>query len=74
MLKKKSNCRHHGQFVFTSSRINGFPFGLVSAGMELIFFPVAAVFWILCEKNTDNTGVFSCCCEIKDFFQFLIFS
>ena len=27
---------------------------LVSAGMELIFFSVAGVFWILCVKNVDK--------------------
>jgi len=31
---------------------------LVSAGIELIFFPVAAVFWIQYEKNVDNTLMF----------------
>jgi len=41
---------------------------------ELIFLPVAAVFWIKYKKNVDNTSVFSSCCEIKDFYQFLILS
>jgi len=45
---------------------------LVSAGIELIFFPVAAVFYLY-EKNVDNTDIFSCCCEIKDFLQSPIF-
>ena len=40
---------------------------LVSAGIELIFLSVAAVFWIQYKKNV-NTDVFSCCYEIKDFF------
>jgi len=31
---------------------------LVLAGVELIFFSVAAVFWIYCEKNVDNTMMF----------------
>ena len=47
---------------------------LVSDGIELIFLPVAAVFWIWYEKNVDNTDVFSYCYEIKDFLLFLIFS
>ena len=34
---------------------------LVSSGIELIFFPVAAVVWIQYEKNVGNTGVCSCC-------------
>ena len=33
---------------------------LVSAGTELIFLPVAAVFWIWYEKNVDNTDGFTC--------------
>jgi len=47
---------------------------LVLAGIELIFFPVAAVFWISYEKNVDSTDAFSCCYHIKDFFQSLRFS
>jgi len=31
---------------------------LVSVGIELIFLPVAAVFWIQYEKNVDNTPMF----------------
>jgi len=31
---------------------------LVSAAIEFIFFPVAAVFWIWKEKNVDNTLMF----------------
>jgi len=38
---------------------------LVSAGMELIFFSIAAVFWIWYVKNIDDTEVFSCRYEIK---------
>ena len=41
---------------------------LVSAGIDLVFLPVAAVFWIQQEKNTDNMDentdnmdVSSCC-------------
>jgi len=41
---------------------------LVLSGIELISLPVAPVFWILYEKNVDNTDVFSCCYEIKDSF------
>ena len=33
---------------------------LVSAGIELIFLPVAALFWIQYEKNADDIDVFSC--------------
>jgi len=36
-------------------------------GWDRVFLPVAAVFWIQHEENADNTDVFSCCCEIKDF-------
>ena len=49
-------------------------FVLVSAGIELIFLPIAAVFWIWYKKNVDNTDVFSYCYAIKDFFQFPMFS
>jgi len=41
---------------------------LVLVLAKIIFLPVVAVFWIQYEKNVDNTHVFSCCCEIKDFF------
>ena len=34
---------------------------VVSAGVELIFLSVAAVFWIWYKKNVDNIDVFSCC-------------
>jgi len=44
------------------------------AGIELISLPVAAVFWTSYKKNVDNTDVFSCGYEIKDFSQFLVFS
>jgi len=47
---------------------------LVSAGIELIFLAVATVFWIYYRKNVDNTDVFCCCYEIRDFFHFPIFS
>jgi len=42
---------------------------LVLAGTELIFLSVAAVFWIWNQKNVDDADVFSCCYDIKDFFQ-----
>jgi len=34
---------------------------LISAGIELIFLPVAAGFWIQYEKSIDSTDVFNCC-------------
>jgi len=51
-----------------------FTVALVSAGIELIFLPEAAALWIYYEENADNSDVFSCCYEIKDFLQLLIFS
>ena len=43
-------------------------------GIELIFLPVAVVFWIQYEKNVDNTDILSCCYEIKDVFPSFLFS
>jgi len=37
-------------------------------GIELVFLPVGVLFWIQYEENANNTDVFSCGCEIKDFF------
>jgi len=45
---------------------------LITAGIELISLPVAAVFWLQYEKNVDNSYFFSCCYVIKDCSQFLI--
>ena len=36
----------------------------------MIVLPFAAVVWIWHKKKVGNTDVFSCCCEIKDIFQF----
>jgi len=33
---------------------------LVSAGLELVFLPAAAVFWVAYEKSVDKSGGFSC--------------
>jgi len=34
---------------------------LVSAGLELVFLPAAAVFWVAYEKSVDQSGGCSCC-------------
>jgi len=44
------------------------------AGIELIFLPVAAVFWKQYKKNVDNADVFSGCYEVKDFFSSFSYS
>jgi len=44
------------------------PSVLVLAGVEVVFLPVAAVFWSKYETKVDNADIFSCCHEIKDFF------
>ena len=51
-----------------NSEVFLFIIALVLAGGELSFLPVAAVVWIWYKKNVDNTDVFSCCYEVKDFF------
>jgi len=43
---------------------------LVLAGIELIFPPVAAVFWIQYEKNTDNTEGFGFLLRNQGLFSF----
>jgi len=63
----------HNFYLITILHISSVPylssqFVQVSAGIELIFLSVAAVFWV------DNADVASCCYEITDFFRFLIFS
>jgi len=45
---------------------------LRAVGIELIFFSIAAVFWIWHKKTVDSTDVFSSCCDIKDFSQLLM--
>jgi len=50
------------------------PAVLVLPGIEFIFLPVAAVFWIQYDKNVDNIDGFSYYYEIQDFFQSLTFS
>jgi len=43
---------------------------LVSSGIELIFFPVDAVFWIWYEKNIDHTPMFSVAAKMsRTFFK-----
>jgi len=49
------------QYISTSLLISCFISVLVSSRIELIFRPVAAVFWTSYEKNVDNTDGFSCC-------------
>jgi len=34
---------------------------LVSAGLELVFLPAAAVFRVAYEKSVEKSGGFSCC-------------
>jgi len=47
----------------------------VLVSTEIIFFPVAAVFWILYEKNIDKTLMFSVVAKkSRTFFQFRVFS
>jgi len=46
---------------------DAFRFVLVSAGIELIFLSVAAVFWIYYKRNVDSTDVFSCWYESRTF-------
>jgi len=58
--------------LFYSFSFYSLIFVLVLAGIGLIFFPVAAAFWIQYEKNVDNTMMFLVVAKkSRTFFSFL---